>query len=91
MSFHLTMKFFGPKGPVIIYDRGGAESNEFLQEIFSRRKKFAAHSTLRDNFSTPTLTHRNNGVRDFRKNQVVMLVVLFITCHCSIPNADTSI
>ena len=26
----------GSKGPVIIYDRGGSESNDFLWKIFSR-------------------------------------------------------
>ncbi len=33
------MAIYGPtgtKGPVIIYDRGGAEKNNILQEKFSR-------------------------------------------------------
>ena len=36
-TFQSEEKFHDPKGPVIIYDRGGgASSNAFLQEKFSR-------------------------------------------------------
>ncbi len=52
------------KGPVIIYDRGGAGSNNFLRKIFlwptrCVEKKIAAYSK---NFSMPTLTGRNKHV-----------------------------
>ncbi len=55
--------FERPKGPVIIYDRGGGggrRKTAFSGKIChgplgARTKNFAAHSTSRDNFSTPTL------------------------------------
>ncbi len=34
----------------------------FRGPLSTRQKRFAAHSTSRNNFSTPTLTHENNGV-----------------------------
>ena len=60
MGVHLLVR-------VRLLGTGHYLSNEFLQEYFrgplgTRRKKFAVHSPSRDNFSTLTLTHGNNGV-----------------------------
>ena len=62
--------------PLIVRDRslfmtggGGRKRSQmsfygkyFPGPLGTRRKHFAAHSTLRNNFSMPILTHENNGV-----------------------------